>query len=109
MRRIRPITPSCSFQVVQETRHPQGELRRIRAVLQGIQPAQLGPGISQEHEHRIKVAQQQEDQKIQQDLKQQFLTPSTNNNTATDDFFKSIRPLRSRRSIKYTGDEMANL
>jgi len=67
-----------------------------------------GPGFLKNIEHRIKVAQQQENQKIQQDLKKHFNNPSPDNNTGTDEFFKSIDHSIAG-NIQYAGDEMANL
>ncbi len=69
-----------------------------------------GQGLFQNIGKEIKVAQQQENQKIQDEITQQFLRPSSsrNNNTATDDLFKTLDHAIAA-NIKYAGDEMANL
>lgn len=67
-----------------------------------------GQGLFQNLGKEIKVAQNQEDQKIQQELNQTFIRPSPNTKTATDDLFKALDHAIAA-NIKYAGDEMANL
>ena len=67
-----------------------------------------GKGLFQNLGAEIKTAQNEEDQKIQQDLNQTFVQPSQNTNTATDDLFKALDHAIAG-NIKYAGDEMANV
>lgn len=67
-----------------------------------------GRGIFQNIGQEIKVAQQQENQKIQAELTQLFLRPSTDHNTATDKVFKTLNKAIAE-NIKYVGDEIANV
>lgn len=67
-----------------------------------------GRGIFQNLGQEVKAAQDQENQKIQQELSQTFLQPSQNTATATDDLFKALDHAIAG-NIKYAGDEMANL
>ncbi len=67
-----------------------------------------GKGLFANLGHQIKVSQDQEDQKIQQELNQTFIHPARNRNTATDDLFKALDHAIAA-NIKYAGDEMANL
>jgi len=67
-----------------------------------------GKGLFPNLGQRIKVAQDQENEKIQQELNQTFVQPSRNTRTATDDLFKALDHSIAA-DIKYAGDEMANL
>ena len=67
-----------------------------------------GKGLFQNLVHEIKVAQNQENQKIQQEITQTFLRPSQNTNTAPDDLFKALDHAIAG-NIRYAGDEMANV
>jgi hypothetical protein len=67
-----------------------------------------GKGLFQNLGQELKVAQNQENQQIQQQLTQTFLAPSQNRNTAPDNLFKALDQAIAA-NIKYAGDEMANL
>ncbi|MDE2141194.1 MAG: hypothetical protein KGJ84_02115 [Elusimicrobia bacterium] len=67
-----------------------------------------GKGLFQNLGAEIKVAQDQENEKIEQELNQTFVQPSQNTNTATDDLFQALDHAIAG-NIKYAGDEMANV